>query len=367
MSADQPMATPPPAAPLWERTAARRALTLAISASGAAIFWAAGLPLPFLFGPLFACLLAALAQAPLAGTGSLGKLMRTVLGVAIGASVTPEVIDRLPQMAVSLCLVPASIIAIAAVGVPFFRRIYGFDPVTAWYAAMPGGLHEMVLFGQEAGGNVRALALIHATRLLLIVLVAPLILTQIFGADLDNPIGAPAATLPWQEMAIMATAAVLGWKGGERVGLFGAAILGPMILAAALSLAGVIHFRPPAEAILAAQFFIGIGLGVAYVGVTLAELRRDVLAGLVFVLIVAALATIFAEVVILFGLAPPIDGFLAFAPAGQAEMAVLAIVVGADLGYVVVHHLTRVFLIITGAPVAARLFRIGVPDRTDRA
>jgi uncharacterized membrane protein AbrB (regulator of aidB expression) len=68
-------------------------------------------------------------------------------------------------------------------------------------------------------------------------------------------------------------------------------------------------------------------------------------------------------VIILFDLAPPVDGFLAFVPAGQAEMAVLAIVVGADLGYVVLHHVTRVFLIILGAPVAARLFGVVPPGK----
>ena len=81
-------------------------------------------------------------------------------------------------------------------------------------------------------------------------------------------------------------------------------------------------------------------------------------AGVVFVLMLAALAAAFTEIVVFFGLAPAVDGFLAFAPGGQAEMTVLAIVVGADLGYIIVHHLTRVFLVILGAPVAARLFRI---------
>jgi Transition state regulatory protein AbrB len=69
----------------------------------------------------------------------------------------------------------------------------------------------------------------------------------------------------------MAAAALVGWKGGERIGLFGASILEPMILTATLSLVGLIHHRPPAEAILAAQFFIGIGIGVFYVGVTLSR------------------------------------------------------------------------------------------------
>jgi membrane AbrB-like protein len=223
---------------------------------------------------------------------------------------------------------------------------------------MPGGLQDMVIFGQEAAGDVRALSLIHATRVLIIVTVAPLILTQGFGVTLDNPIGTPAADLPLSELALMAVAALVGWKGGERIGLFGASILGPMIVTGALSLAGLIHFRPPAEAILAAQFFIGIGIGVGYVGVTLHEVRRDVLAGIFFVLMLAAFAAVFTEIVVLLGLAPAVDGFLAFAPGGQAEMTVLAIVVGADLGYVVVHHLTRVILVIMGAPVAARFFRV---------
>ena len=103
---------------------------------------------------------------------------------------------------------------------------------------------------------------------------------------------------------------------------------------------------------------IGLGIGVGYVGVTFYELRRDVAAGVLFVLLLAGLAAIFTEFVVHFGLAPPVEGFLAFAPGGQAEMTVLSIIVGADLGYVIVHHLTRVLLVITGAPLAARLIRL---------
>ena len=152
----------------------------------------------------------------------------------------------------------------------------------------------------------------------------------------------------------MAAAALIGWKGGERLGLFGASILGPMIATAALSLSGLIHVRPPAEAILAAQYFIGIGIGVGYVGVTLHELRRDVLAGIAYVALLALLAVAFTEFVVLTGLANPVEGFLAFAPGGQAEMTMLAIVAGADLGFVIVHHLTRIVLVIIAAPIVAR-------------
>lgn len=338
---------------LWQRV-----LTLVVAGSGAAVFALAGLPLPFLFGPMLACLIAALLGARLRGMGQVSVAARTILGVAVGASVTPELLYQLPLMAASVALIPLYIVLIALIGVPFFNRLCGFDPVTSFYAAMPGGLQDMVIFGEAAGGNVRTLSLVHATRVLIIVTIAPVLLTQIYGVALSNPIGAPASTIPLRELGLMALAALVGWKGGERMGLFGASILGPMIVAAVFSLAGWIHMRPPKEAILTAQFFIGLVIGVYYVGVTLREVRQVVVSGVAFVIVLALLAALFTEIVTLAGFAQPVEAFLAFAPGGQAEMTVLAIVAGADLGFVITHHLTRIILVITGAPIAARLLGV---------
>lgn len=218
--------------------------TLVLAIIGAFIFQGFGLPLPFLFGPMTACLLAALAGARLKGMGNLSTVARTILGVAIGASITPEIVNRIPQLLGSVALIPVYVALIGLVGVPFFRRL-GYDPATSWYAAMPGGLPDMVAFGKEAGGDARALALIHATRMLIIVTLAPLILTFLYGASLSGALGEPARNVPSVELIMMAAAALLGWQVGEKVGLFGASILGPMMVTAALSLGGLIHYRPP--------------------------------------------------------------------------------------------------------------------------
>ncbi len=343
-----------------------RALTVTAAAAGAALFAFLGLPLPFLFGPMFACLVAALCGAQLKALGPINTAARTILGIAIGASITPEVVGVLPQMALSVAIIPAYIAMIALIGVPYFHRICGLDRTTAYYAAMPGGLQDMIMFGQEAGGNVRALSLIHATRVLIIVTVAPIVLTTFMGVSLDNPIGEPASALPVGEMLIMAAVAVIGWKGGERIGLFGASILGPLILTAILSLLGIIQHRPPAEAMVAAQFLIGMAIGVSYVGVTLIELRNVVAFGVVFMLILATMAAGLTWFVSAMGLASPANAFLAFAPGGQAEMTVLAVVTGADLGYVIAHHLSRIVIVILGAPLAAKLFRVRVENSADQ-
>lgn len=334
--------------------------TMTLALTGVLAFWMLSLPLPFLFGPMAFCLIAALAGAPLRGPGEITVAARTILGVAVGASITPEVVSQIPQMAKSVALIPLYVLIIGVIGVPFFRRL-GFDRVTSYYAAMPGGLQDMVIFGEEAGADPRALALIHATRVAVIVSLTPIILTYFYDATLTGSMGSLARDLPPSEMAIMVVAALVGWKGGERIGLFGASILGPMIVTGILSLAGVIHSRPPAEAVMAAQLFIGIGIGVHYVGVTLRELRLFVLAGLAFVVILAVLTAIFTEFVRRTGIAPALEGFLSFAPGGQAEITVLAMVVGADLGFVILHHVTRIVLVIMGAPVAAALLKLRKP------
>jgi membrane AbrB-like protein len=329
----------------------------AVALAGVAAFWGLGLPLPWLLGPIPACLIGALAGLRLKGIRVVNDGMRTILGVAVGATLTPPVLATFPAMWPTLLMVPVMVFVIAAVGVPYFQRLCGYDGPTAYYAAMPGGLQDMILFGEEAGANVRTLSLIHATRVMVIVTALPFLMTAVWEVDLSNPPGAPLISLPWQELALMAFCAVAGWLFAKRLGMFGASILGPLLLAAIVTLAGYLHHRPPAEAIWAAQFFIGMSIGSKYSGITGQEVRRDIAAGIGFCGVLIVLTLIFVEVIYGVGLAPGLEALLAFAPGGQAELTVLALIVGADAAFVVAHHVLRIFIVILGAPLAARFLQ----------
>lgn len=334
-----------------------RARTFGIAMLGVVAFSVLGLPLPFLFGPMVALLIAGLSGTELRSISVVSNAARSVLGVAVGASITPALIHQLPSMAVTISLVPVFILLAGVMGVPYFRRFCGFDSTTAYYSAMPGGLQDMVLFGHEAGGRTRTISLVQATRLLAFVTVAPFILHHYYGLDLHKPVGASAASLASSELLLMLALALAGWWGGVRVKLFGAPMLGPMVLAGIAAMTDVLHARPPREAILFAQVFVGLGIGAHYSGLTLKELRRDVFSGLGYVLLLGALSAVFIASLSYWKLGDPVSIFLAYAPAGQAEMAVFAIVVGADLGYVVTHHLVRIVLVIIGSPLAAAWLR----------
>ncbi|MEM6491979.1 MAG: AbrB family transcriptional regulator, partial [Pseudomonadota bacterium] len=95
--------------------------------------------------------------------------------------------------------------------------------------------------------------------------------------------------------------------------------------------------------------------GVHYVGVTLDELRRVVSAALAFCVVMAAVSVSFASLAAGLGATPLVDAALGFAPGGQAEMVLLAIVAGADVAYVVTLHIARIIIVLLGAPMIARL------------
>ena len=335
--------------------------THTICLTGAAIFLWLELPLPWLFGPLFSCLLAALVGINLYSIKILSDAMRTILGVAVGATVTLSFLLALPGFWNTLIFIPITVILSGIIGVWYFQKLCGYDFPTAYYSSMPGGLQDMLVFGEEAGGNVRAMSLIHATRVLVIIIALPILLTFIWGISLDKPPGDPIRNFEIEQLIILGICGIAGWKIASYFGMFGASILGPLILTAIASITGILHTRPPVEAIWAAQYFIALGIGVKYVGVTAQEIRKDILAGLGFCIFLLVITLSIVSLVINYNLAPAVDAILSMAPGGQAELVVITLIVGADLGFVVAHHLFRIFIVILGAPIMERFMKSKYP------
>lgn len=102
-----------------------------------------------------------------------------------------------------LSLVPVFVVLIALTSYPLLHHGWGFDRVTSYYAAMPGGLQDMLIYGEEAGADVRVLSLIHDTRVLALVCLAPVVLHRFWGVDLHALPGQPAREIPLDEILLM--------------------------------------------------------------------------------------------------------------------------------------------------------------------
>jgi uncharacterized membrane protein AbrB (regulator of aidB expression) len=110
----------------------RIVITHIIAAAGVAAFHVLGLPLPWLLGPITACLIAALLKVPMQGLPFVNYAMRSILGVAVGSTFTVTLVMSMTSMWATLLMVPVMVFVIGLVGVPYFQRLWGFDFATSY-------------------------------------------------------------------------------------------------------------------------------------------------------------------------------------------------------------------------------------------
>ncbi len=341
------------------QSVAKILLALAIGICGGLLFLWLRLPLPWMLGSMCACLGAALLRLPIASPGRLRSPMVVVLGVLLGSAFTWEVMERATGWWLSLLmLIPYSVI-IGLIGIPYLMRFAGCDRTTAYFAAMPAGLQEMVIVGRAMGGDDRQIALIHGARILLVVLSLPLLFQWLADVELGTGPGAgtPLTAVAPLELLILVACGVLGWQLGIRLRLPAALLFGPMIVSAIAHLTGISAAKPPDEIVALAQLVTGTWVGCRFVGVPLHTVATTVLNALGLVIIMLGVTAVMALV-----LAPLLDisfaaVVLAYAPGGVVEMGLVALALGLEVVFVATHHIARIIIVMAGAPLLFRLLR----------
>lgn len=334
------------------------ATTLAIASVGGALFAIAGAPLAWMLGAMFFTTGTAMAGLVKLGVYAwLHTTMIAVLGVMLGSAFTPDLISQMLGWWPDVLALTAFIAVVTALGFCVFRFGAGYDTITAYFSATPGGLSEMAIMGHELGADIRTISLIHATRILVVVATIPVYFRVVEGLEipaLPRDVGT-LADLPFSEAAILAACALLGVPLGKISRVPAGSLIGPMVLSAAVHLAGFTNAKPPAEIVAMAQVVVGASIGCRFAGLTLSDARRIISAGLISGLVMVAAAAGAA-----YGLSDilqrPADVLvLSFAPGGLAEMALIALILGIDTAFVSAMHVLRIAIVVIGAPLAFRL------------
>jgi membrane AbrB-like protein len=331
----------------------RMALGFAVAVSGSLAFLYLKLPLPWFLGSLTFCLVAAVLNAPIAPPKVLSTPMRAVLGVAVGTAFTPALMANAGGMLGSLAAIVPFMILIMLIGTVFFERYARFDRPTAFFCAVPGGLTDMVTMAADAGANTRAVTLIQATRIVMIVFLLPFWLQWVGGASVATalPPGTRFADLLFVDALVLLALAWVGWRLAVRLGLAGAPLIGPMILSGVAHATGLTAARVPVELLIFAQMSFGIMLGTQFRGLTFREFSTTMIWGIAFSLVLTIVTAVVALVV------SRVTGFdstsvlLAYAPGGQTELNLLAYVLGLDAAFTALHHLVRLAVVIFSAQI----------------
>jgi len=323
-----------------------------------------GLPLPFLLGPLIASGTVATALPRTLPRGYdfphwLRLIFIAVIGLMIGAQVTPELFANAPRLAVSFTALLLFAGLAHGFGYAVFRRLGGFDRVTAFYAATPGGLFESIAMGEEAGADLARLTLQQFLRVITVVTILPVGLSLWLGEPVGSAGGMTLARadVPWSALPLIVLAGAAGIVAGRLLRLPARQLTGPMAIAALISLAGLFPLDIPQWLVNVAQVVVGCALGMRFTGLSRGLVLHGLGLSLVSVGGMLALSSLFAIL-----LAPwmnqPFDVLLiSFAPGGVTEMALVALSLQANPAFVTLHHIWRILITVLGLALSARWLR----------
>ena len=323
-----------------------------------------GLPLPYLLGPLIASGTIAILRPQILPAGyAFPQRIRIVfiglIGLMIGAQITPELFSDPTALALRAVAL-AAFVTLAQLGNAYiFQRLGGYDRATAYCAGAPGGLFESIALGEESGADPARLMLQQFLRVIFVVSALPVALSLWLGTPVGSSAGLSFAreTTDWVALPGIGITLGLGIVAGHLLRLPARQLTGPLLLAAAVTLSGLLVIELPQWLVNAAQIIIGTALGLRFTGLDRKLLLKATWLSFLSVTLMMALAGGFAALLLPLGDEPFDVVLISFAPGGLTEMALIALSLEANPAFVTLHHIIRILLTVAGLGVLSRRWR----------
>lgn len=335
---------------------------LALASLAGVAAQALGTPLPYMLGPLAVSALVATAlpgrlPANYRFPQRLRLLFLAVIGLMIGAQVTPALFSEAHHYALTLGAVTLFVGLAHGMGYAIFRHLGGYDATTAFYASTPGGLYESIEMGAAAGADMTRLMMQQFLRIVVVVSALPLGLSLWRGGPVGSAAGMTLAhaDVPWSDVPVIVMAGLGGLALGRLLRLPAGQMTGPMALAAALSLGGWLSVEIPQWLVNVAQIVLGTALGMRFTGLSHGLLLRGTGLAVISVGAMLALGAVLAAILHA-ATGEAVDVLLiSFAPGGVTEMALVALSLAANPAFVTLHHIYRILLTVLVLGAATRL------------
>ncbi|MEV4418856.1 AbrB family transcriptional regulator [Patulibacter sp. NPDC049589] len=334
----------------------RWAVVAAASAAGGFGAAALGVPSPALFAGLLVGLAFALRTTWGLDVPDLGaRGAQGVLGVSLGILVQSSTLTEIggnaaPILGVTLATLVATVLAGLAMS-----RLTGLDRPTASFGMVAGGASGIVAISRELGADERLVAVMQYLRVLVIVVLTPLV-AGIAGGGGGGSAGPGGPSGPWLEgVAMLVLCLGAGTLLARMTRLPAGSLLGPLIVAAGLSLGGVSLVAPVPPAVLqVAYVVIGLSVGLRFTVASLRHAARILPATLgmiaALILVTAGLGMLLVPLAHVGAL----DAYLATTPGGLYAVLAAASTSDVDATFVLAVQVLRLFAMLLAAPLLAR-------------
>ncbi len=318
--------------------------TLATGLVGALIAYLLSLPVYVLTGPAIMVSLASISGIRFEVNILVRDAAFLVLGVGIGAGFNEQATAAFLRWPVAFAGLAMMLVAILASGRFMLVHFFNFDKRSAVLASSPGHLSFVIGLGSTLDLDVARVAVAQSVRLLALTLLVPFAAMG-FGIEI------PPDLLPRGELMQPAHLVIL-----LAVSLAFGLLLGRVKVPVALFIAGMsmsafthaFNLTPGTVSswlTIPGMIVLGSLIGSRFSGVTLKQIKRALLAGLMNTAIAALLAALFAWPVSVFMEIPLLHVAVAFSPGGLEMMVVMGAILGANPGFVAACHIGRLLFL----------------------
>lgn len=198
------------------------ARTLVLGAAGGGLFSLAGLPLPWLTGPITVIAVLAIAGVSVELPDWFRPVVFIMLGIIIGSRVDQRMVADLARWPLSLGLLVLYVPVAIATMYAYFRLVARADPNTELVSSSPGSLSYVLAYAADSGADMRRVVITQSVRLGILVLLLPMALTQ--AAQPAAP--AIAASFdPFDQIWLIAAAAAGGALAGWKLNIPGKSVV----------------------------------------------------------------------------------------------------------------------------------------------
>ena len=328
--------------------------TLLIAALGAILATFLGMPASWLSGATIAVTIASFARLDTRLPMPLVEFSFLLIGIALGAGLTPELIRSVGAWPLSLAALLLAVVAVTIGARWYLMRVSGWDAETAFFSAVPGALSYVLAVAATTEADLRKVAVSQSIRVFLLIAALPMVVVAIEGGP---PIATAAIVAPWDQIALLvAVSTVVGFIF-RWLRVPAGLLTGSVLASSVLHGSGIVVGTLPEPAVIIAFVLLGALVGSRFVGTSLGFLARVILPSVGAFLVATAIACIFA-IGVAFMIDVPFDqAIVAFAPGGLDAMMSLALALHMDTAYVAAHQFARFAGISFGLPFFLRWAR----------
>ena len=319
---------------------------------GAALWLLFDLPLAWLLGPATIGLVLATRGQPIGTDYFFGDFGRGLLGVAIGASITQQHIDWMldhPDLSVGLLVYVA---LGGGIGFIWLHRFCKWDRPSAWFAAFPGGMSEMIASAEAFGANIPKVALSHSLRIFCLVCGASLASYFVAGVTTGS---LSFGAVSWSIQPLVFVTVVCAVWGGKRLKIPAPSFMAPLFASLIINLFLDVQLRLTDIVLILGQYFLGWSIASRFKGVSKKEVIEILKQVFVLLLLFVPVWGTMAVILDRFTDIDLTSIILGLAPGGQAEIALIAMALNANLAVVMVLHVLRSLIITMIGPIAYAL------------